>query len=283
MNYKLSEMKLFFQGGEADLYEVNDKMLLRVLRQSNDHDESVNELYHLLEKNGIKTPQIYEYGFIEGKQVELMERVQGQSMLEQISRNPMKIKESAIALAEIHKKMLDIEAPCLRTTIDERYHWFLKENLDLEQEVVHFLSQIFENLPKGTAICHSDFHPGNILIQNETPYIIDFAHAYSGNRVSDIAHTYLLMMYVPRLPGQGFIKYNTIKYFGRKLAKYYLRSMWEEFHFDWAEFSKWTVVMAAMRIKYGQPSEKNERIQYVSNCYQLYKQKVEDSNWYQRL
>ena len=283
MDYNLSEMKLLVQGGEADLYEVDDRLLLRVLRRANDHEDSVKELYHILESHQVKIPKIYEYGLVDEKQAEIMERIHGRDMLEQFVRNPLQLKKNALAFSKLHQKILHIEEPCNLATLDERFKWFVTQKDILEPEVMKFVQDLFEKLPKGNAICHSDFHPGNILLQDGMPYIIDMAHAYIGNRISDIAHTYLILSYVPNIPGQGAIKLGIIKHFGKKLAKYYFAAIKEEFQFDLSEFSKWTVIMASLRICYGLPSEKNERIQYVCNCYHLHKQGIDPTTWYEKI
>ena len=48
-------------------------------------------------------------------------------------------------------------------------------------------------MPKHNKVCHGDFNPSNIIIDNEgKPHIIDWSHATQGNAAADAARTYLL-------------------------------------------------------------------------------------------
>lgn len=49
-------------------------------------------------------------------------------------------------------------------------------------------------LPQSNNLCHGDFHPGNILIdENNEAYIIDFMNVCRGPKQYDIARTYYLL------------------------------------------------------------------------------------------
>ena len=42
-------------------------------------------------------------------------------------------------------------------------------------------------------LCHGDYHPSNVIIQeNGTVYIIDWSHVTQGNAAADAARTFLL-------------------------------------------------------------------------------------------
>ncbi|MDE6679573.1 MAG: aminoglycoside phosphotransferase family protein, partial [Ruminococcus sp.] len=44
-------------------------------------------------------------------------------------------------------------------------------------------------------LCHSDFHPSNIIISEDgKPYIIDWSHAVQGNASAETSITYLMFM-----------------------------------------------------------------------------------------
>ena len=49
-------------------------------------------------------------------------------------------------------------------------------------------------MPKHTKLCHGDFSPSNIIVQEDgTMYVIDWVHATKGNASADIARTYLIL------------------------------------------------------------------------------------------
>ena len=55
------------------------------------------------------------------------------------------------------------------------------------------------------ALCHGDFHPGNILKAGGRYYIIDWFGVYQGDILSDAAHTVMLLKNAPRVPGVGIV------------------------------------------------------------------------------
>jgi aminoglycoside phosphotransferase (APT) family kinase protein len=50
-----------------------------------------------------------------------------------------------------------------------------------------------DELPDGEALCHGDFHPGNIMVTVAGPIIIDWETATRGQPAGDVAYTSLLM------------------------------------------------------------------------------------------
>ena len=53
--------------------------------------------------------------------------------------------------------------------------------------------QRLEGMKNHDKLCHGDFNPSNIIINEDGRYsIIDWAHATQGNASADVARTYLL-------------------------------------------------------------------------------------------
>lgn len=57
--------------------------------------------------------------------------------------------------------------------------------------------QRIDKLPDGSALCHGDFHPGNILISNGHTVVIDFMNLCHGDFLYDVARTVFLIEYTP--------------------------------------------------------------------------------------
>jgi aminoglycoside phosphotransferase (APT) family kinase protein len=119
---------------------------------------------------------------------------------------------------------------------------------------------ILDHLPGGNTLCHGDFHPGNILHSNGRDYIIDWSGASRGDIAADVAHTYILLKVVPRVPGIGLFMHAIQKQLGNAMASIYLKSTMKSMSLNPAMFSKWVLIKAAERTYYGLPSEK-QRLQ----------------------
>ena len=64
---------------------------------------------------------------------------------------------------------------------------------DLDATTRYELETRLNGMPNHTKVCHGDFNPSNIIIdESGTPYVIDWSHATQGNGSADAARTYLL-------------------------------------------------------------------------------------------
>jgi aminoglycoside phosphotransferase (APT) family kinase protein len=59
-----------------------------------------------------------------------------------------------------------------------------------------------ETLPDGSQMCHGDFHPGNVILTEFGPVVIDWMMATRGHPAADIARTRLLILFED-LPSRG--------------------------------------------------------------------------------
>lgn len=263
--YDLKKLKLLASGGEANIYEIDAHKVLRVIYKKESNNKNTEEnVYPLLEKNRIHVPQIYEYLTINDQKAQLMERINGKSLLGEWIRHPFAEKKQMHEFAGMHAEILRImggkDIPSLQDTL----HYFVtNRQVNLCKEVRDKIMLLFDRLPAGDNLCHGDFHPGNILVSGETKTIIDWSGVHTGNPISDVAHTYLLMTCVPKIPGQSKIQYFIMHKAGTKRANEYKKEMKERMQFGENEFEQWLMVMSLFRIYCGLPSEKEERIKYI--------------------
>ena len=64
---------------------------------------------------------------------------------------------------------------------------------NLDATARYELATRLESMPRHTKLCHGDFHPGNVIMDDHKRlWIIDWAHAAQGNASADAAMAYLL-------------------------------------------------------------------------------------------
>jgi len=282
--YNLNNLQLIAQGGEANIYNIGNDKILRVIRNAKGKVFGTEkQLFQILKENHINVPTIYEYVETENMSAQVMQKIVGNTMLEQMQQHPLKMAQETRKIAAMHVHILDIHSDCQLHSIEDMFNYFISQPPRCDKKLIDFASSIIKELPIDNYICHGDFHPGNILIQNDTYYIIDWSGAYHSNYLSDIAHTYLLMTTVPKIPGQSHMQHYIINFIGSYMAKTYLKEILKLKIFSLAEFSKWTVVMSLLRVYYGEPSEKSIRINYLNKCYELCQKKIDAATWYKYL
>lgn len=287
MPYDLSAMKLIARGGQADIYEINGSKILRVLRDASAEAAKMlmNEraIMAALRECSVGVPQVFECTGINGLPALEMERITGPSMLERLLMNPLAMGHFAKELARLHCDVLGSPAPGGLGDIKKRIDRLIEHSKFIDDGDRVFVRMLLSELPKGDALLHGDFHPGNILTRGGKYYIIDWFNAATGNYLSDIAHTYLLLADKPRVPGEGYIRHKFLRTFAVWFAGLYLKEMKANLGFDMGELSTWMVVRAADRTVHGQLSELQSRADFVKTCRKLHEQGVPPEVWHKKL
>lgn len=128
----------------------------------------------------------------EGKQCLLYERIDGHTMLEQIEPTISSISCYANQMAHIQHEMHQVKVGIAPNLKSELSHQIGSQDL-LDDDEKHMISDILEQLPESHAICHYDFHPGNIILSTNGPIIIDWLNAVVGHETADIARTSMML------------------------------------------------------------------------------------------
>ncbi len=117
----------------------------------------------------------------------VMERIEGVTMVDAIGRAPWTIRRQAASLADLHRRLHDIEAP-------------------------EFLPA--SPIGTGTKVLHLDLHPLNVMVGPNGPCVIDWPNAHRGDPDVDVGLAWVLMA-AGQLPGGGLKE--RLMGFGRSL------------------------------------------------------------------
>jgi Ser/Thr protein kinase RdoA (MazF antagonist) len=96
----------------------------------------------------------------------VMERLDGQSMMERLIHKPWTMAHHGAVLAELHQRLHDIGAP----------PWLPPSPTS-----------------KGDRLLHFDLHPMNVMLTKSGPMVIDWTGARRGNPPTDAALTWVLI------------------------------------------------------------------------------------------
>lgn len=105
---------------------------------------------------------------------------------------------------------------------------------------------ILKDLPDGETICHSDFHPLNIIMTSKGPYIIDWIRAAKGDPLADVANTLLLASdyaVLDEIPNQKTVE----NLYGPALPSY-LKGYFQHRDIPFGMLELWKVPIFASRI-----------------------------------
>jgi uncharacterized protein (TIGR02172 family) len=189
--------KIIGVGNTATVYEWQESKVIKLFYQGYPKEAVEREFHNAktIENMGFAKPKAYEIIFYEKRMGIIYDRVEGESLLNWVMRTG-DVQECAVSMAKLHKAIVHN-----RVSNVQNYKEFLKYNIvnapssnsKKREEVL----QMLDKLPDGNALCHGDFHPGNILISDGHMMVIDFMNVCHGNFLYDVARTVFLVEYTP--------------------------------------------------------------------------------------
>jgi len=198
--------RLLASGRDGDIFECGPGRVLRRTRdgRSIEHEARIMEYVGGL---GLPVPAIHEVR-ANGTEI-VMDRIDGGTMLDAISRRPWTLARHAKVLADLHRRLHDLDAP----------------------------SWLPQHPDGGDRIVHLDLHPLNVLYGPRGPVLIDWPNAARGHAETDLAQTWLIVAgsetsdqgLVARVgaPLKRFLASRVVREFDRDAVVPYLRPVAE--------------------------------------------------------
>lgn len=222
----LSKSKLIGQGRTAEVYRYGNEFVLKVFRTSFPRQAIENE-YLVCRSIGslLDIPATYQRLTIDGRDAIVFECIEGESGFKYLLRHPFHLGAFAAQFAAIHARMHSLTVPGQAPDLPS----ILVRNIALrdllQQSSKDRIVEYLRGLPPGTALCHGDFHPDNILLRDGKPFVLDWMTATRGNPLADVARTSVLLRWAQPGPGTPAIVkvlLSTVrkKFYNRYISEY---------------------------------------------------------------
>jgi len=153
-------LELIARGRAADVYAYGDGRILRRYRTPHDCLYEAAVMQHV-RAHGYPAPEAIE---VSGGDI-VMERLDGPTMLGDLSRRPWRMRGYARLLSTLIRRLHAIPPP----------EW------------------LRPRLGGGTALVHLDLHPDNVMLTSRGPVVIDWTNAGRGAPATELADLWLLM------------------------------------------------------------------------------------------
>jgi uncharacterized protein (TIGR02172 family) len=182
-------------GRTADVYGWGDNHVLKLYQAWMPAIAVEREfnITRLARAAGMSVPAAEEMLQVEGRLGIIFERIRGISLLKTLETRPWRLIFISRLLAETHARMhtcnLSSETANQRDQIEQGIAW----TKDLSETEKQAILAALARLPDGNALCHGDFHPGNIIMTNHGPVIIDWMTGHRGHPLADVARTVLII------------------------------------------------------------------------------------------
>lgn len=242
------EFEMLSQGNTAEIYQYEDGKILKLFRDSFPFSAVQNEYrISLVVQNYLEiVPRVYELVRYQNRYGIIYEQICGEDMMKGLLKKPGQVKQYARKLAQIHASLHQQEVD-ISYSIYDKFQRDISLANELEDEEKKQIMEYLKTLPEGRNVCHMDFHPGNVMIRDGEPVVIDWMTACTGNANVDVARTYLLLhmgevMYMNKLLA------SFINMFKQSLAKEYVKEYQRLCHVSDEEIQQWILPVAAARL-----------------------------------
>ena len=145
------------------------------------------------ENTDLNISKLLEVTKIENRWALVTEYIDGTPLDKLMEAYPKKEDEYLNFFIDIQLNILSKKVSMLNR-IKDKYRKKLNETDKIDSNTKYELLQRLEGMKNHDKLCHGDFDPSNVIIkENGDYYIIDWAHATSGNASADVAKTYLTL------------------------------------------------------------------------------------------
>ncbi|MEK3899438.1 phosphotransferase family protein [Paenibacillus sp. FSL R7-0179] len=251
--------KVIGQGRTAEVLEYGEETILKLYRE--DVPEGHVDLEYRISKwvyeQGVATPQPHERVVVEGRQGILYQQIAGPTLLQQMNRKPWLNFSGFKQMAGLHYSLHQLggmgEAGAQKKRLEQ--HIIAAPMLETDEKT-QILSRL-ARLPDGDKLCHGDFHPDNILMDDKL-WVIDWMTGVRGNPAADVARS-VIMFSIGAMPPQASVFAKGFLGFARKrLTAQYVGRYLKLSGLTLAEIEAWILPVAAARLVEGLPVPEKE-------------------------
>lgn len=232
-----------------DVYEDNGRTIKLFVENYSKADilnEALNQT-RVEEATDIYMPKLLEVTKIGNRWALVSEHVKGTPLDVLMEQHPEKFDEYLNKFVEIQLTILSKQVPLLNR-IKEKYKRQINEVVCINDNIRYELLQRLEGMKNHTKLCHGDFNPSNIIINEKGEYyVIDWSHATQGNASADVARTYLLFS----IQGK------------KDVADKYLDLFVEKSGIEKSYIQRWIPIVAAAQMSKGRAEEQEFLHQWV--------------------
>lgn len=243
-NVDLESLEKLGEGYEAEIFAWEDGQALRLFREGHERNVEPERIaIPAALAGGIAAPRIGEPLQVAGREGTVIERIDGENLLDLIDAKPWLMPREAWATGQIHARLNAIPAPAGIATVHERVREWIG-GVEVPPALASLAEETLSGLEGGDRFCHSDFHPGNLLLEpNGRRVVIDWGFCAAGPPECDVARSVaLLSLGQPLDPG---LAVRVITRFLRPVATgLYLRAYRRSRPVDTALMWRWVVVRA---------------------------------------
>jgi Ser/Thr protein kinase RdoA (MazF antagonist) len=185
--------RLLGSGNVAEVFESGERVI-KLYRSPDAKAAAFREaaIQTAVEKIGLLVPAVRGVQRVGDRWGIVFERVRGTSFAERMGEDPAIVPVYLDHLARLHRRIHSYAAAELASLKLRMANAIAATNL-LGKEQKSALLVGLAGLRDGDRLCHSDFHPMNVLGDLQHPVVIDWPDARRGDPAADVCRSWLLL------------------------------------------------------------------------------------------
>lgn len=187
------------------VYKETDRVI-KVFDSDYSKSDILNEALNQAraEEAGLNVPKLLGIEKEDGKWAIISEYISGKTVADIIAENPDKTDEILKRFAELQIAFQRNNTSVFARLRDKVERRITRSQLD-EKSKNRLIGELCE-LPDGDSLCHCDFSPSNVIIDEKgNPVVLDWSHAARGAAEADAASTYLRFLFEDRLKAEKYL------------------------------------------------------------------------------
>ncbi len=187
-------LQLIGEGNTAEVFAWKETEVLKLFREGFPKDGAEQEfrINREIEKYGIPMPRVIDMLEYEGRPAIIYERITGTSLLDLISRHPLRAVRYTKHMAKLQYEFHQVKAEALPSAKSELVRK-IQRTKELPEKIKERILLRLEQLPEGEALYHGDYHPGNIMVASGRYVILDWMLGAGACPCADVARTLMLL------------------------------------------------------------------------------------------
>ncbi|WP_051063047.1 aminoglycoside phosphotransferase family protein [Ilumatobacter nonamiensis] len=183
------------RGNTSDVYAIGVDAVVKVPRPEVPDHWVHMEARHAVAVHaaGLPAPRVLDVMEVDGRAAIVFERVDGPSMLERLVAAPGEAPQLAREMASMQQEILACPAPPELMALGDRVVRKVATACRVEAGDRVVAGELLDRLPSGSAVCHGDLHPGNILLAEAGPVVIDWFDACAGPPIADVVRSSIIV------------------------------------------------------------------------------------------
>jgi len=237
-------------GNTSEVFRWTSTTVVKVLRPGIPQECAAQEadVARWAHAAGLPAPAVDGIVEVDGRPGIVFERIDGRPMWDLMQATPSELTHMVESLVGLQASLHAAAPVGALPSLVVRVRFKIEAVTALPAEDLAESLMLLDQLPIGSALCHGDMHPANILMSSRGMVVVDWFDAATGHPTADLARSSLLMR--PPMSSRAVSAFlgGATRAFLTRLHDTYLDTLIARGLHDAAPFATWEAILAVARL-----------------------------------